>query len=213
MLVFDVGANDGSNSIHRALDGDIVYAFEPHPGMCDIIYNRIEDIPNYNLVRKAVSDFNGRAAFHIFESEDCSSLSDLNPGCEEKWSNLKGRLGHLVTIEVEVITLKKFIIENKIKQIDWLHCDAQGHDLNVLKGLGEFHRIVKAGVIETVKNKDVALYKGQYTLEDVKNWMQEKGFQIDSINENDVEWKDGVKVYGGNEFNVYFSNPNFISLE
>ena len=81
-IIFDVGANDGVFSVEDAKKGDTVWAFEPHPGFCDIIKSKIVELPNYNLVEKAVSDFNGRAAFNIFRSEDCSSLS--TPGRSNK---------------------------------------------------------------------------------------------------------------------------------
>ncbi len=39
------------------------------------------------------------------------------------------------TIDVDVIKLKDFINDNNIDKIDYLHCDVQGHDLEVLIGL------------------------------------------------------------------------------
>lgn len=208
-IIFDVGANTGSSSLHYTKDfGDLVYAFEPHPGFCSMIESNKQMLgisDGYHIIQKAVSDFNGLAAFHIYKSEDCSSLSRVSDSVEKTWPNLKIKMDCLTTIEVEVITLKKFIIENKIKQIDYLHCDAQGHDLNVLKGLGEYWRIVNEGVIEVVKSNDVALYKGQYILDDVRKWMSTRGFEItDEVLNNPEE--------SSNELNVYFSNKNFQPL-
>lgn len=211
-IIFDVGANDGVFSVEDAKKGDTVWAFEPHPGFCDIIKSKIVDLPNYNLVEKAVSDFNGRAAFNIFRSEDCSSLSTTADGFKEHWTNLEDRMTNILTIDVDVITLKKFIIQNKIPRIDWMYCDAQGHDLNVLKGLGEYWRILKSGMLETVREDKVRLYKGQYTLGEVVSWLEEKGFLIDKILPNDWRESDGEMVSDGNELNVFFSNPNFESL-
>ena len=211
-IIFDVGANDGVFSVEDAKKGDTVWAFEPHPGFCDIIKSKIVELPNYNLVEKAVSDFNGRAAFNIFRSEDCSSLSTTADGFKEHWTNLEDRMTNILTIDVDVITLKKFIIQNKIPRIDWMYCDAQGHDLNVLKGLGEYWRILKSGMLETVREEKVRLYKGQYTLGEVISWLEEKGFLIDKILPNDWRESDGEMVSDGNELNVFFSNPNFESL-
>ena len=212
-IIFDIGANDGVFSVEDAKKGDLVWAFEPHPGFCDIIKSKISNLPNYNLIEKAVSDFNGRAAFNIFKSEDCSSLSNVTDNFEDNWKNLEGRMEPICTIEVDVITLKKVIIENKITRIDWLYCDAQGHDLNVLKGLGEYWRILKSGMLETIKNDSVKLYNGQYTLDEVKDWLEERGFIIDKVLPNDwIKQSDGSMVADGNELNVFFSNPNFNPL-
>lgn len=211
-IIFDIGANDGFNSVKDARNGDIVWAFEPHPGFCDIIKPQITHLPNYNLIEKAVSDFNGRAAFNIYKSEDCSSLSTTSDNFGQHWKNLENKMDNLLTIEVDVITIKKFIMQNKIPRIDWMYCDAQGHDLNVLKGMGEYWRILKSGMLETVKDDNVKLYKGQYTLEEVKSWLEERGFLIDKILTNDWRESDGQMISDGNELNVFFSNPNFQSL-
>jgi FkbM family methyltransferase len=211
-IVFDIGANDGEDSIWRAMNGDFVFAFEPHPGFCNIINSKIKNLPNYTLTCKAVSDFSGRHSFNILKSEDCSSLSDINE--KNNWNNVK--LDNIDKIEVDVITLENFIIENNIKRIDWLHCDAQGHDLNVLIGLNNFYKIVKAGVLETVNYKNNTLYKDQYTLEDVKKWMFDKGFIIEKMAPSDwgprPETWEPIDVSNFNEINVFFTNPNFFPL-
>jgi len=213
-IVFDIGANDGEDSIWRAINGDFVFAFEPHPGFCEIIKPKVKNLSNYVLTCKAVSDFNGKHLFNILKSEDCSSLSDINCDHINNWNDVK--VDQLNKIEVDVITLENFIIENNIKRIDWLHCDAQGHDLNVLMGLNNFHKIVKAGVIETVNGRDVALYKNQYVFEDVKKWMSENGFIIEKMAPSNwgprPETWEPIDVSNFNEINVFFTNPNFSPL-
>lgn len=211
-IIFDVGANDGTFSVQDAKNGDKVWGFEPHPGFCDIIRQKIVSLPNYTLIEKAVSDFNGRAAFNIFSSEDCSSLSTLTDDFSQNWKNLKPDMQAILTIEVSVITLKKVIIEHKVPRIDWMYCDAQGHDLNVLKGMGEYWRILGSGMLETVRNDKVKLYRGQYTLDEVKTWLEERGFLIDKILPNDWRNSDGKMISDGNELNVFFRNPNQQSL-
>jgi len=98
-------------------------------------------------------------------------------------------------IEVDVISLGKFIEENAISCIDYLHIDTQGSDLNVLKGMGLYLNIVKQGVMEAGAKKDI-LYKGQNTQEECIEFLLSKGFKIDNILLNDVH---------ANEVNIFFS--------
>lgn len=206
-VVFDVGANDGVFSVEDARRGALVYAFEPHPGFCRMIESKISGLPNYNLVRKAVSDFEGRSPFNIFELEDCSSLSELEDGYEDKWPGVRGRMGRLSTIEVEVTTLGRFIEENGIERIDWMYCDVQGHDLNVLRGLGEHHRVLVSGMIEVVRDEAARLYRGQGTISEVRHWLEERGFVVEDVSPNDWREVDGRRVADGNEFNLFFRRP------
>ena len=207
-IIFDIGANSGENSIPFALGGDEVYAFEPTPELSKILKDKTFNLPNYHIISKAVSDFNGISTFNVAGQADwgCSSLLEFNENLNQTWS---GREDFKVThkIEVEVITLEKFIEENDIKYIDWLHCDAQGQDLNVLIGLGKYLNIVKKGVIETAQNSEVALYKSQHTLKEVIQWLSEKDFEVTSITPNDPNLNGR-----GNEINIQFYNPNFNNI-
>jgi FkbM family methyltransferase len=203
---FDIGANDGDSTLPFARTGHTVWAFEPHPGFCDIIRRKASGLTNYRLVQKAVSDYDGRSEFHVYGSEDCSSLSAPMPGHESVWPHLReGSMDTLWTIQVEVTTLATFIRENRIRRVDWLHCDAQGHDLRVLKGLGDYSRIVAAGVVECASSPDVALYEGHCHRDGVVEWLESNGFRVDSVSKNDPRGHCGPD----NEVNVFFSNPGF----
>lgn len=186
-IYFDVGANDGSSLYNQSVEGALVYAFEPTPRLLrDFLYPKSSD--NFIVIPKAVSDFNGKTIFHIAGQHDwgCSSLNTFNDGLERTWL---GRTDFKVTedIEVEVITLESFIEENGIPYIDFLHVDTQGSDLAVLRGLGKYISIVKAGVIEVPANKEVALYKEQHTKEEAIDFLQKNNFKITKITEQQNE--------------------------
>ena len=185
-IFFDVGANDGRDSIHIANDPNwLVYGFEPTPYLINKIKGQIKNKPNYTLIEKAVSNFIGTSQFNIAGQRDwgCSSLLEFSDKSRTEWP---GRTDFKVTetIQVDVITLEKFIEENQISTIDFLHIDTQGSDLNVLKGLGSYIDIVKAGVLEAANKPDI-LYFNQNTKEDCVNFLQEKGFTIKNIRNND----------------------------
>jgi len=66
-IIFDVGANDGTQFINIAKNDPsvMVYAFEPTPYLCKKIKSKINNMNNYQLVEKAVSDFEGTSNFNV----------------------------------------------------------------------------------------------------------------------------------------------------
>lgn len=184
--IFDVGANNGSSCLKFTEDPEItVVGFEPTPEMYSIIEENIVDINNYVLVKKAVSNFTGKAIFNVAGQSDwgCSSLLEFSEKSVTHWRNRKDfKVTH--QIEVDVITLEDFVTEMGIEEIEYLHCDTQGSDLNVLKGLGKKLGILKSGVIEAGAEEDI-LYKNQNTVDECVAFLTENGFKIDGIDDND----------------------------
>lgn len=198
-MFFDVGANFGTTSLHVAKTepDTIVYAFEPTPELILHLKMHSGKLSNYNVIGKAVSDYEGKATFNIAGQADwgCSSLLDFSEKSKTDWP---GRTDFIVTkqIEVEVIRLDNFIIENNIKVIDYFHCDTQGSDLDVLYGMGEMISIIKEGAIEAAAKPDI-LYKNQNNVIDCVEFLKMNNFEIISITSNDP---------GNNEVNIYFKN-------
>lgn len=196
-IFFDVGANNGSSSINAAINdpNTIVYAFEPTPKMVEEIKRQVINLDNYNIIEKAVSNYNGTATFRVAGQADwgCSSLLEFSENSKTEWP---GRTDFKVTeeIEVDVITLENFIHSNNITQIDYLHIDTQGSDLKVLEGLGKYISIVKEGVMEAAAKTDI-LYNGQNTQEQSIKFLGKHGFQIQHIQLSD---------HYCNEVNIFF---------
>ena len=206
-VIFDIGSNDGVDGLSLALENphSHIFSFEPTPEMIEIIVDNyskisaIQPIANYTLIPKAVSDFCGKTSFNVAGKSDwgCSSLNEFSPNLEKTWP---GRTDLLVTnvIEVEVITLEKFINDNNIKMVLYIHSDTQGSDLKVLRSLGVFKDRLVGGVFEVASTRLQALYLNQEILEDAFSLMNKWDFNITGIRHNDP-WC--------NEVNVYFHNP------
>lgn len=184
-VIFDVGANNGHTFYRNAMSGDTVYAFEPTPELINYIKQIVSqnNIQNYHLIEAAVSDVEGTAKFNIAGQGDwgCSSLNEFSDDLEKTWV---GRTDFKVThiVDVKVIRLDKFILENNIEVVDFLHIDAQGSDLNVLKSLGnEIHR-VKEGVMEVPNT--VFLYKNIPSKQECIEFLNSAGFEIIAIENN-----------------------------
>ena len=199
ITIFDVGANDGLSFVDlpRIMPNAQFYAFEPTPELAQKIRHQFRNAAHYHLTQKAVGETPGTATFNIADKGDggCSSLLEFSTELEKTWKN---RDDLMVTrqIEVEVIRLDAFIIENNIEKIDFLHVDAQGTDLAVLRSLGDEIKRVKAGVIEVPETKEVMLYKNQHTYEEAVDFLTSKGFEITRVEDSQ------------NEKNLYFQRPN-----
>ena len=198
-IYFDIGANNGSDSIPLAINNKdyFIYAFEPTPYLCTKIKEQIKTLDNYKLIEKAVSNYNGKAEFKIAGNYDwgCSSLCNFNDNLNETWCGRKD-FNVTDTITVDVIKLKDFIINNNIDCINYLHCDVQGHDLEVLMGLEDKISIVNEGVIEMPTSHNNKLYKDQnYIVEDAIKFLENNNFIITNIISNDCF---------NNEVNIYF---------
>jgi FkbM family methyltransferase len=195
MIIFDIGANNGSSCSHLATEDNVVYAFEPTPHLIEKFLKKLEN-EKYIIVPYAVSDYNGVSKFNIAGQADwgCSSLNNFSDDLNVTWP---GRDDFKVTdiIDVNVIRLDTFIEKNNIEVIDYLHCDTQGNDYKVLLSLGKYINILKSGVVEGYKQN--ALYKeSDNTVENITNYLKENRFNIDSIESNDPH---------DNEFNIFFS--------
>ena len=195
-IMFDIGAHEGQSSIFKAEENENlhVYAFEPIPKLADGIKSKINNLKNYTLITKAVSDYNGEAFFNVRGEGDWGqgSLSDFTGAVDTVWPGFNLRFTD--KIKVEVIRLDNFIEQHNIKKINYLHVDAQGGDLRVLKGLGKYIAIVEKGVVEA-SNTDKIYYTDQNTVDDTVNFLNNAGFDIISIDSND---------HISNEYNIYF---------
>jgi FkbM family methyltransferase len=203
-IIFDVGANVGSSTLQYAInhpDEVVVYAFEPVPQAYNIIVEKSKDLSNVFVFQTAVSDFNGKANFNVSsETADycASSLFEYSDKLEQNWGPVKQHFEVKEQIEVDVIRLDSFIEEHGIEYINYFHCDTQGSDLNVLKGMGSHIHKIKEGVIEAAIKYN-ALYKNQVMIDTAMKFLADHNFEIASVQAND-SWQ--------NEANIYFRNRN-----
>lgn len=202
-ILFDVGANFGTSSIGIAKSdpNTFVYAFEPTPELILYLKSKTIGLKNYTVVGKAVSDYEGSATFNVAGQADwgCSSLLEFSDKSRTEWP---GRTDFVVTkqIQVGVIRLDNFIIQNKIDVIDYFHCDTQGSDLDVLYGLGEKISIIKEGTIEAAAKQDI-LYKNQNTVMECVEFLKMNNFEVISVSSNDPIF---------NEANIHFKNKLYL---
>ena len=202
-VIFDIGANTGVDGLALAIFNPNIkiFAFEGNTKLLNIIKKnkkRIEKIINkkilnYQIINKAVSDYNGFSTFYI--SHD-SGLSSLN-----KFSN-RNKFGDkfIKKQKIKVITLELFCKKNKIQNICYMHSDTQGSDLKVMIGLKKFRNCVYKGILETLINTKKKRHAGESYFFQVKKKFKTWSFKIEKK----------VLNFNNLEYNVYYRNKNFI---
>ena len=167
-IIFDVGANEGSDGLSLALlfKNCQVFAFEPNKYYIKVIEyhkKKIEKtigkkINNYKVYNKAISTKDRVLNFNISKNVGSHSLYEFN----RKLYHFRRHVKDYETIrktKVKVIKLSSFLKNAKFKRIKYLHCDAQGSDINVLKSLGSYIKYLDYGVVEVSATKKKDLYK------------------------------------------------------
>ena len=203
-IVFDIGTNTGDSLVEHAKQNPNCqyYSFETVPQLFNKLIELTADLSNVVLVKKALSNFNGKAQFNLANDADnhtVSSLLDLSADYEKNWSHVIEFINHVDKVEVDVMRLDDFVTSFGITRIDYFHCDAQGSDLHVLEGLGEHISIIKEGCVEAALKYNV-LYKNQCMVDQVAKFLEQHNFEVVKIEVNDG---------AGNEANVFFKNKNF----
>jgi FkbM family methyltransferase len=186
-IYFDVGAELGHDSLPFARNNpdSIVYAFEPNPHMIRHLTEQSEDLENYIIIPFAVSDYHGFSNFNICtEHPGICSLLDFDDTGVQNWNGYKTGTDFPIhtdeKVEVEVIRLDHFIETMEITKIDYFHCDTQGSDLNVLKGMGDYIHLIQQGKVEAeFHNK--SLYQNQNNYKETISFLSEKGFEVVKI--------------------------------
>ena len=196
MIIFDVGANDGHDCAAFADDpANTVYAFEPTPELVErCLKSRVKD--NYIVIQKAVGNFCGLVDFYVAGTSDwgCSSIHQFSDGLETTWP---GRDDFKVThsYKVEIITMERFLEDNpQISFVDYLHCDTQGNDLNVLLGFGKHINKLRKGSIEVYSKNPLYKNTNNY-IEDALDFLNKNNFKVTEKRSNDPF---------NNEINLYF---------
>jgi FkbM family methyltransferase len=144
-LALDIGANKGIVTYflgRQAGPKGRVLAFEPQPEMRQQISRvaRSFGLNNVEAISVALSNHN-----------ETATLFRGNPGATANL--IRGGKWQTDTVEVETITLDSFFEERQLIHLDFLKCDVDGFELEVLQGaeatLKRFHPKVLIEIGET----------------------------------------------------------------
>ncbi|WP_395783324.1 FkbM family methyltransferase [Aquirufa sp.] len=168
--VFEIGANFGQDSEYLrkrfALKPSDIYIFEPHPQ----IISEAKRIYKFNSFALAVSDKNTKMKFFAIDL-----MKNSNSGISSLRSHNFNDKDDYKEIEVNCIRMDKFVVENKIQEIDFLKIDVEGANYEVISGFGSELCKVKAIQIE---GENIPVWEGQFLFDDISVFLRSNNFEL-----------------------------------
>jgi len=178
-VIFDVGCNNGGDSIRfiQFWPGCEVHAFEADPTIYHQIKDYMED-EGVILSNVGVSNEDGKRDFYPAKVKNalkpviCGSGTFVKSRAEDGDS----RLIFLESIKIKTTSLYTYCQKNNIEEIDLLHVDVEGWELNVMKGLkdikpkvvfAEQHTLILTS--EEINNFHEYMKNNNYVLKQVCN--------------------------------------------
>lgn len=185
-VIFDIGANTGDEIriFLNEIPNSKIYAFEADSRPFVQLRDRYMSEKRVECFNSAIADRDGSIEFHpssgyhpccYNEGEYTASGSLLKP---TKHLQYHPTITFPNTEVVECSRLDSFIARTRISRIDLLWMDVQGAEMNVLEGLGVAISTVKRIYTEYSLEE---LYEGQKTLPQIAEFLETKGFVLDTL--------------------------------
>lgn len=202
---FDIGSHKGSyfDLINYNFSINKAILIEPQKNIFKIIkkkYFKNKKIKIYNF---AISDKNGSQILHVNKHDLTTSLTKINK--KNKYLNLKAKLfgGSINEMilsknKVKTVKLEKLIKENKIKKIDLLKIDTEGHELQVLRGAGSSLKNKVRFVLIEFHNSNIFL---KYDAKKIHKHLTNNNFKLKrTFSFPFTTWED--RIYQNKTFNL-----------
>ena len=192
-IIFDIGANTGIYSILSKVynPSTKVSAFEPQPNVYKIL-KKNNHINNFNISCEniAISNKAGNFPFFNYGSKTFSNRNTTAGSLNKNW-----RTKNQHSIMVPVQTLRNYIEDNKISNIDLIKIDVETFEVEVLDGFSEYIRMYEPIIILEIQNESIGI-----KIKSIMNITHYSFFNIDE--------KRGVKVV--QKLGVEKENKNFL---
>lgn len=173
-LCLDVGANIGQTieNLRRVFKTPMIHAFEPSAEVFELLREKVQ-APGVELHRMALGSEAGEKEFINNENSCLGSFLPMDQGQENKLRRFRETAAEVVTVE----TVDGFLQSCDIDKVDVLKVDAQGFDLEVLKGAGQLLGEKRAGVVIAEINF-VKMYENQAGASEISDWLAERGYHL-----------------------------------
>jgi FkbM family methyltransferase len=196
--IFEVGAADGRDTAVYARDYPeaLVFAFEPLPNSFAKLKIQAEACPRIRPYQAAVSGISGTARFHVGTWEDASSLlpAQQTGSVFDQYHKPKAQ------IDVQTLTLDEVAEANGVGRIDILKMDAQGAELDILKGASRLLGSGSIGVVFTEVHF-MESYAGAPLFHEIMGTLVNAGFRLhnfyDLVSNHDMRlaWGDALFIH------------------
>ena len=194
----DVGSHKGKYFDLFAKDYKIKKSLliEPQKQYFHYLKNKYKKFKNINIFNCAVSNKNGASLFYINHHDLTSSLNSLNH--KNTFLKFKSRLFGVEPknmikkkVRVKITTLNNILKKIKIEHLDLVKIDTEGHELQVLQGIGKKIKKIKIFLIE-FRNDNV--YR-KYNSAKIHNNLIKNNFYLSKIFKFPFStWEDRIYI-------------------
>ncbi len=180
--IIDIGGHKGEtiNFFFKNFHIDKITVFEPNKKLYELLIKKFTNkniiIYNYGVgIKNEIKNLN------ISIDSASSTINKINTNTEYYKRKIKflafgKRASYFIGVqEIEVINLSQFLL-NKEEKIDVLKIDAEGYELNILKGISKLD-FRKIKFIYFEHHYDLMIVKG-YKFSDINNLLKENNFSL-----------------------------------
>lgn len=192
--VFDVGANVGQSAqkFRSAFPAAHIYSFEPVGALFQDLKHTFASDPRVDCMRVALGSAKGVGRIYLTDHSTTSSLiePEVNRGYED----------------IEIDTIDSFTAQLGIGRIDLLKIDAEGYDLEVLKGADGLLSSCRVAFVLV----EVGFHPGDdrhVLFDDVRAFLMARGFSVYGVYDQNLEWSGECRLRFAN---VCFANANAV---
>ena len=195
-LLIDVGSHKGTYTdlILENFNVKQAFLFEPQKNIYKFIKKKYKSKKKIKIYNNAVSNKAKVEKIYINKHDLTSSLTKLNK--KNLYLNFKAKLfGTNVSemiegsYDIKTIKLEDLIKKKKINNIALLKIDTEGHEKEVLKGLGKKINIIKAILIE-IHNDNIYL---KYSSSEINRYLLKNKFYLQKrIKFPFTTWEDRI---------------------
>ena len=196
--LIDVGAHKGlySDLLMKHFSIKKTLMFEPQKEIYKYLKKKYKKNKKVFIFNKAVSNKNTIQKFYKNKHDLTSGLTKINKNnfyLKIKARLFGGNIQEMVTNTFNVKSVRLFdsLKKEKIKSVDLIKIDTEGHELNVLKGLNSKIALIKIILIE-FHNNDIYL---NYSSDDVHKFLIKNNFELKkTIKFPFTKWEDRIYI-------------------
>lgn len=192
-IIMDIGANRGQTSkrLARGFPQADVHCFEPTPASCEVLRRTMQRFTNTTAHALAFGPEKKMARFFLRDHHETNSflpLEEPKPGA-----------GPEAAIEVEMQQLDEYVPSKGWSDVHVLKINAEGYDLEILKGGRSLLQSGKIHLIFTEMNFK-ELYQGQAGFVDMHAFLAGLGYSLvgcyetASLGTGESLWSNGLYV-------------------
>lgn len=193
LVVVDVGANEGQTArrVLAEFPRATVHCFEPAPETFKMLERNVGADARVRLEQVACGSSVGSVDFHVTSNHWCSSVlapSDLGKRFYGDWYQTRQ------VVKVPMTTLDAWMAQRGVSRVDVLKIDAQGYDLEVLRGAT---RMLGAGVKAiNCECQFAPEYEGCATFSQIDQFLVSQGYALHQLHEVHERGNEQQTTYG-----------------